>query len=256
MLAVVVLAACTPATIPTQTTIQASSPAPQPTVSPTQTVSIADLDNNAINITDLRLDQPGPGSEVVSPLHLSAQIPPSPGVLRVELFGEDGRLLVRQVFRAAESQLELELVFDPTKPGENARLALSLDDEFGRLQELTSTEIVLLAEGEDKLVAGPSPRLLAIESPQSGDSVDGGTLTIRGVVSGPAGSLNIQLITREGRILDSIDLAGLTLEDEKKAFTSGSTYNLSAAAWVQVAVSFREAGIITAFKSVEVWVIP
>lgn len=164
--------------------------------------------------------------------------------------------MARQVVRAAGGPVELELAFEPAGDVENARLALSLDDELGRLQELISVEIILLSEGENKLVVGGLPSLLVIETPQVGGTVNGGAVPVSGIVRQPAGSLNIQLITREGRVLRSIDLRLAGSEGEEGTFGAELTYNPAAAAWVQVAVSLREAGIITEFKSVEVWLAP
>ncbi len=164
--------------------------------------------------------------------------------------------MARHVVRTTGGPVELELAFDPAGGGENGRLALSLDDEFGRLQELISVEIILLTEGENKLVAGGLPSLLVIETPEAWETVSGGVVTVSGLVSELASSLNIQLITREGRVLRSIDLRLAGSEGEEGTFGAELTYNPAAAAWVQVAVSLREAGIITEFKSVEVWLAP
>ena len=165
--------------------------------------------------------------------------------------------MARQAMRSqGASQLELELIFEAAKLVENARLALSLDDAFGRLQELTSIEIVLLAGGESRLAAARPQNMLAIESPRAGDTVAGGTITVAGLVPEVEGSLNVQLISREGRVLKSIDLRPTGDEGEERTFSADLIYSLDEAAWVQVAVSWRQAGIITAFKSVEVWLVP
>lgn len=255
-LGVAVLTACAPAVVPLPT-IEASPEIVRPTVSPSATLFIAETKITTINIADLLIDEPGPDSELVSPIHILAQVPAAGGVLRVELYGEDGRLLARQVMRTqGGSQLELELAFETGKPVEHARLALSLDDAFGRLQELTSIEIVLLAGGESGLAAAGPQNMLAIESPSAGDTVAGGTITVAGLVHQDEGSLNVQLISREGRVLKSIDLRPAGDEGEETTFSADLIYNLDEAAWVQVAVSWRQAGIITAFKSVEVWLVP
>ncbi|HEX9596896.1 MAG TPA: hypothetical protein VF982_08470, partial [Anaerolineales bacterium] len=112
-----VLAACAPVIATSIAPTEASpslTPLGQPTAS--STISIAETANNTIYIAYLRLDQPGEGSEIVSQLHISAQVPAAAGVLRAELFGEDGRLMARQVVRTVGGLVELELAFEPAGP--------------------------------------------------------------------------------------------------------------------------------------------
>ena len=250
------LIACTGVSINTSfPEIAAAQSSPTATLS--QATNIADTDISAINFDSLRIIAPGEGSRLISPIHLQAQIPAETDIVRVELYGNDNRLMLRKLLRTADSgQLNLELAFEVPASSERGRLVLSLEDDYGRLQELDSIQVELLTSGESQLVPSNTQERLALNSPQAKTVLQGGQLPVSGLVRAPYGPLNIQLITREGRVLTSDDVFPDSTQGETGTFTTVLAYSLQNLEWVQVRVSLRVGGITWAVKSVEVWLEP
>lgn len=165
-------------------------------------------------------------------------------------------LLRKLLLNDGSGQLELELVFE-VPALETGRLALSMDDEFGRLQELTSTEVELLTEGESLNVAGEAQtHQLTIDSPKTGDTIQGGTFNLSGVVHDQGRSVNIQLVNREGRVISTDDVFISSSGGDEREFSAVLVYGISEPEWVQVVVSLRVAGVTRAVTSVEIWLEP
>jgi len=246
------LIACTGVSInPSFPEIAAAQSSPTATLS--QATNVANTDISAINFDSLRIIAPGEGSQLISPIHLQAQIPAETAVVRVELYGSDNRLMLRKLLRTADSgQLNLELAFEVPASSERGRLVLSLENDYGRLQELDSIQVELLTEGESLLAPGNTQERLALNSPQAEAAIQGGQLPVSGLVRAPYGPLNIQLITREGRVLTSDDVYPESTQGETGTFTTVLAYSLQNPEWVQVRVSLRVGGVTWAVKSVEV----
>ncbi|MEX2144311.1 MAG: hypothetical protein WD740_06925 [Anaerolineales bacterium] len=257
LLATILLGACSKEPVNSRIVIERATQSSEPTASPSPTTPIAYFNNNATFDADLRLVYPGTGSRLASPILLIATVPAGTSALRVELFGEDGRLLLRKLLlNDGSGQLELELVFE-VPALETGRLALSMDDEFGRLQELTSTEVELLTEGESLNVAGEAQtHQLTIDSPKTGDTIQGGTFNLSGVVHDQGRSVNIQLVNREGRVISTDDVFISSSGGDEREFSAVLVYGISEPEWVQVVVSLRVAGVTRAVTSVEIWLEP
>lgn len=255
--AISLLAGCTQPAV-------SATPAPSPTAIaglPTETpaIFIAETEISSFSIAGLAFLEPGAGSELVSPIHINAQIPEDAAVVRVELRGADGRLLARQLARPDGSgRLQLDLDFEIRNTRETGRLVLSADDEYGRSVQLVSIEIQLLAEGENLLLSAQDQQALSIESPQTGDRIAGGSVTVSGHVIGEPGKpLNVQLITREGRILASDDLyPQFASGSESGLFTIELSGQVETGTWVLVSLSQSENNLLIFLTSVEIWLTP
>lgn len=198
---------------PTQASTSTSPPLPTSipaTATPTPTQSILDLtapDN--IPESAIQILNPGHASKVVSPFSLRAALKPGlESVIRIELLGEDGRLLMREV-RSFDNpnndwhSLSSEVDFGIPGAAESGRLQISVEDEQGRLKSLSSVEIYLLARGIQDLNL-PLDHLedIVIESPRPHTLIQGGMMRVAGLARPRSNQpLLVEISTSDGRIV-------------------------------------------------------
>lgn len=152
---------------------------------------------------------PGPGSLVTSPFLLRASLRPGPSAtVRVELLGEDGRLLMREVkaYDLPLSQGVLigqEITFAISAVAETARLQLIVEDEYNRLAAVASLDLLLLSLGDPDLAqAGDGLENIVINAPRENALIQGGVVRVSGLARlRSAQPLLIELRDRDGRIV-------------------------------------------------------
>lgn len=176
--------------------------------SPTPTLAIP---NAEIEIRNL-----GPYSKVVSPLHIYAYLQPGAGgKVRIELLGEDNRLLARQIRTlnfvpvGAWAVLSMDLDFEIAATAEEGRLQISVDDEYKRTVALNSVPLILLSVGDADII--PPQDVLApiiLQQPTRRTLIQGGKLQVSGLARVSSDQpLLARLITTQGaevgmRLLD------------------------------------------------------
>jgi hypothetical protein len=112
-------------------------------------------------------------------------VPGETNMVQVALFGEDGRLLARDLTRVQDVpppgvDLSLEIPFE-VRAAELARLEVSTKDKVGRLETLTSLHLTLLPMGLSQINPPDPPfERAAIYSPAPEASVSGGILAVEG----------------------------------------------------------------------------
>jgi len=134
----------------------------------------------------LHILAPGPMSLLASPLQIRLYlVPGETNKVQVSLFGEDGRLLARDLTRVQDVpppglELPLETHFE-VRAAELGRLEVSTEDKAGRPETLVSLQVTLLPMGLSQ-VNPPDPPFerAAIYSPAPEASVSGGTLVVEG----------------------------------------------------------------------------
>lgn len=218
-----------PKTTPPERTTRTNAPMPtkpntrQPNLprrSITQTAASA-LSTNAPNAlptktphpdlppAPIQIFGPGPGSKVTSPIQVEAQLTSQGGkLLRIELRGEDGRLLSRivklpNVYPWSSAQLSLPLFFEISTPTESARLTISVDDQHGRTMDLNSIDLILQAAGDPALYPASSlEQALVIQQPKAGQRISEGSAAVQGVYHGDILlPIRAELISQDGKIL-------------------------------------------------------
>ena len=230
---------------------------PTPTLTPTPIFPAAYI----------QITWPGPLSKVVSPIHLLFNTHTGPkGVLQVELIGEDGRILYRQVYRSTSDDLtyyNVDLPVDFEIPGvaEAARLQVSVVDASQRLVAVSSINLVLLAMGDEE-VNPPDDGVAAIvlRQPYLNQLITGGKLHVEGLVRPLNTSpLQFELTTDDGKLVGSrqfsADAAPL---GAYQPFSLDIPYTVSQQRSVRLTVSQQGdkiPGVILA-ESVVVWLEP
>ena len=130
--------------------------------------------------------------------------------MRIELLGEDGRLLMREVKSFSASQgwqvnVAKEVTFGISAVAEAGRLQISVEDENGQVMALASVDLILLSIGDPDL--NPSGDLLeriVIQAPEPDVLVQGGTLRVSGLARPlTEKALMVELRAVDGRVLGS-----------------------------------------------------
>ena len=154
------------------------------TLTPTATPQLSPvLASGAIQVL-----APGPLSKVLSPIHLRGYVIPGyRNLVRIELYGEDGRLMVRKLsplyteFKWA--YLSMDITFETHAAAELGRLQISVEDQDERVIALTSVHLLLLPEGFDEInPPGKLDERCVIFLPLAGFQAGGGNLSVAGKV--------------------------------------------------------------------------
>ena len=172
--------ALTPTVLPSDTPRPTPSPMPRPTF--TQT-TIPGHDPAAIQIF-----MPGPMSKVISPITLRMNIVAGESEkVQIDLYGEDGRLLARNLKRVPTSgkgvPQQVKIPFEIRAAAEVGRITVSTTDKVGRLQSLNSVRVLLLSSGVNEINPPGNPsEPVGVFSPLPEEPVSGGVLNVRGDV--------------------------------------------------------------------------
>ena len=213
----------TPTTIPSPTL----TPMPAPTITHTPTPGpIAPS-------PEIQILAPGPMSKVVSPIILKSYIRPGAhGKILVELLGEDGRLLardliVRESILVEGAYVRLEIPFETHAAAELGRLQISTKDEFGRPLETKSVHLLLLSIGENDINPGDSPYARSvIFYPRKKDIIIGGTMPLIGEIQAFNDlSVIMELLDEEGKTLGLRNLS--TTPGNREIFETTITYKVN-----------------------------
>src|ERR671923_65296 len=141
--------ALTPILPPTNTPRPTRSPTPRPTFTKT---TIPGHEPAAIQIFS-----PGPMSKVISPITLRMNIVTGDSEkVQIDLYGEDGRLLTRNVKRGVPTSgkgvpQQIKVPFEIRAAAEVGRLTVSTTDKEGRIQSLNSVRLLLLSSGANEI---------------------------------------------------------------------------------------------------------
>jgi hypothetical protein len=202
------------ATAPVSVTITPIPPIP--TSTPTSlSPALTPINSPSIPYGRIQIIAPGPLSKVVSPFNVKAfLVPGASGVVKMELLGEDGRLLMREVRiydtpPGVQVTVGLEMSFEISGVAEAGRVQVSVEDEYKRTVALSSVDVILLSLGESDL--NPPGDLLEdilIQEPVPNALIQGGTMLVSGLArTHTLGPLMIELQTDDGRIIGTRQVA-------------------------------------------------
>ena len=157
-------------------------------------------------------------SKIISPVEVSLRLTCGDGkVIRIELHGEDGRLLARDVRNYDKvpwgaARIGMSLDFEISAAAELGRLVISAEDAFGRLIEVNSMSLILLSHGITELnpPSGLQQRII-IQDPLEKTLIQGDRLIISGRARPETTQpLRVMLVAEDGRILGQ-RLAGVKI---------------------------------------------
>lgn len=155
--------------------------------------------------------RPGLLSRVISPIQAEIYVRPGEdGLVRVELIGEDGRLIARQSLDFTRYKGQ-SIAFYPAIPfeiravSETARLQVWTADRFGRLISLESVDLVLLSTGRSEIFAPlVTQEPYIVRFPKEGAVIRGGTLSVDALIRPVNDSaLIVELVAENGAVLQT-----------------------------------------------------
>jgi len=263
-----------PSPTPTEQPTQISLPDPTqalPTPVPEGTPSPPDdqepIPTGDIPISINQILSPGSGSKVISPFTMRAAVKPGDNsVVHIELLGQDGQLLMREVrtFQTLETDwltLGSEIIYGINSVAESGRLQVSIEDEHGRLKSVSSIDLVLQSMGNQDLnQPGDEFEDIVLESPRSYLLIQDGTMRVAGMARLRTGQpLRIEIVTSDGRIVGTRQVSvNPSQGSQYETFAIDVPYNISYTNRVRVQVwepASRIPGIIN-LSSVEVLLSP
>ena len=193
---------------PLETVVQGARVTPFTVAWPTPTATRQVVPTLAIlTYAPVHIFTPGPESRVTSPIHVRFQVQvKGVRVMHIELVGEDGRLLFRQVerFRAGAKGwrgYDMEIPFEIRAESELGRLQIFLRDEENHPLFQQAIPLVLLRHGHADIIpketwAAP----IVILEPRTGEQIQGGQLTVRGYAIPTTGLVEVLLLGDDGRV--------------------------------------------------------
>lgn len=187
--------------IPTETAIPSETPTSLPTPSPTS------IPGHAIGA--VQFISPGPMSKLISPIQFRANVISGENQkVKVELFGEDNRLLasklINKVLNTSEGAfVSFKIPFETRAVAELGRITVSTFDNDGRTQALNSVRVLLLSTGVNQINPPGNPsEPVGVFSPLDEEAASGGVLNVNG---------DIWPLSLQPVILELIDPAGKSL---------------------------------------------
>lgn len=148
-------------------------------------------------------------SKVVSPLDVSLRLTCGDAkIVRIELLGEDGRLLGRYVREYKNlpweaTRIGISIDFEISAAAELGRLVVSAEDAYGRTIEINSMNLILLSHGTTDL--NPSSGLqqqIIIQEPTEKALIQNGSLIVAGRARTESPEpLRVLLLSEDGKVL-------------------------------------------------------
>jgi hypothetical protein len=167
-------------------------------------------------ISNLAVLEPGPGSQVSSPLRVIGYSGPSYlDRVEVRLIDEDETVLsenyaIMMVYPGNSGRFVTHLTFDIARVSQSALLQIdSFDRRSGRLSQRLTQPLVLLSVGSPRVLPGyQGPAQLAIMEPRRWALLPAGPIHVRGGGwSTWGGPIQVQAIDRTGAVADSVTVS-------------------------------------------------
>lgn len=199
-------AALTPSATPPPTeTLQPPIPSVEiPTATPTLAAGFTDY-------AQIRFISPGPMSSLVSPFILQANIAAGESDrIQVELLGEDGRVLYREIKKLERNPLgvfqRFEIAYEIRAVSEAGYIRISTEDDFGRLQAVNTLPVLLYSVGTAQV--NPPGNIIyeriAMDGFKEKSNFYAGEVALQGRIwPFSEQSFVVELISTEGKVLGS-----------------------------------------------------
>ena len=157
----------------------------------------------------LQIERPGAYSKLTSPFLVTAIVLPGEGgMVNVQMFGEDGRLMADQLIQLSKLEsgpqsLATEIKFEPISAGESALVVISTRDYYGRRMAQIGVPVTLLQIGKSEIEnAQFNKEAVVLKSPVAGGFYKNGNLHIEGMIHLYNGNpIIVELFTQTGGIV-------------------------------------------------------
>jgi hypothetical protein len=164
--------------------------------------------------------------------------------IRIELFGEDGQLLMREIrtYQSLETDwlsLGSEIAYGINSVAEPGRLQISIEDQHGRLKSVSSKDLLLQSMGNQDL-NHPQDQLedIILESPRPNLLIQGGTMRVAGKARPYSNQpFRIEIITSDGKIVGTRQVSvNPAANNQYGTFAIDVPYNITGTNRVRVQV--------------------
>ena len=164
----------------------------------------------------IQILSPASLSKVISPIKIVAIAKPGYGnKISIDLIGEDGHAIASQILTFKDlprlwAPINLELPFAISAVAEYARLQIFTEDQFYRISELRSVNILLQSDGLNKIYPNSILKERCIvNSPAPLEAISGGIIVVEGqFLPFNDQPLIIELINEKGLIIGTGIVAG------------------------------------------------
>lgn len=172
--------ALTPNVLPTETFLPTKASTAPPTVTPTFEAGFTEF-------SQIHIISPGPMSSLVSPFNLQVMLVSGESELvQVDLLGEDGRVLQRDLERVTRTYngnfRNFRLSFEIRAVSEAGYIRISTKDDLGRIQALNTMPVLLYSIGSAQVnpVGNMIYERIMLEGIKDGEDIFGGVLNLKG----------------------------------------------------------------------------
>lgn len=222
---------------------------------------------------EIQIISPGRLSRILSPLKLHLYLVPPRNdreeemVYQISLYDENGKLINQEtITRTPEERVNphliLDLDFRISGQAESARLEISSVDPYGRATTMETTDIILLAEGDEeiKTILNLDADMIILQ-PVPSTLIQGDILVVRGFTRiAPSGELLVECINRDGGLIGSgqIEVDEEDLGDGYHYFEGEIPFQVGYSSWIRVQIIASDGKFsgIQALSSVELLVSP
>ncbi|MEP7134048.1 MAG: hypothetical protein ABI904_03855 [Chloroflexota bacterium] len=176
--------ALTPVIALTETIEPTVSPIPTQTRTPLPTSTPTSIPGHALGA--IRFISPGPMSKLISPIQFRADVISGESQkVKVDLYGEDGRLLSSKLLKVLNTSegafVSFKIPFETRAVAELGRITVSTLDKNGRVQALNSVRVLLLSSGINEINPPGNPsEPVGVFKPLAEEAVSGGVLNVKG----------------------------------------------------------------------------
>jgi hypothetical protein len=184
---------------------------------------------------------------------------------QLSLYDENGRGLVQESFSPEDEDSfhqVMDIDFNITGGAVSTRLEIMSRDGSGRITEITTTDLVLLSEGDEEIKAIQDLfDDLIIQQPIPSTLIQGDVLIIQGLTRfAPNDQLIVELVDKDGGQVGSgiIDVSDEELGYGYRPFDGKIPFQVGSSSWIRVQVIAKDGNFsgIQHLASVEVLVSP
>jgi hypothetical protein len=252
-----------------------NTPEPSLTFTPTLDVILATPEPltlpDPLPQAEIQIINPGRLSRVISPLKLHLYLAPANSEkgeefsYQISLYDENGAGLIQEFFIPEDNDSYhhvMDIDFNISGGAVSSRLEIMSRDGSGRISEITTTDLVLLSEGDEEIKAIQDLfDDLIIQQPISSTLVQGDVLIIQGLTRfAPDDQLIVELVDKDGGQVGSgiIDVSEDELGYGYRPFDGEIPFQVGSSAWIRVQVIAKDGNFsgIQYLSSVEVLVSP
>lgn len=229
----------------TSTITQSVTPNRRATRTPTITAT------PTLPVAGVQINEPGPMSRVVSPLHVIANLRSIPsGTYHIEIWaeplheGEEARPIYKEVQRLISNPIDWVFIdqdidFELGRVSEFGQLRLGMYDTYGRPISVNSVDLLLLSMGASEITPSDARTdRIVIREPAPNKLIQGGKVIVSGLARPTEDFLLVELVAADGSVVGYRQVFLTPAEDGSYVpYAVDVPYEVSTPTWVRLRVS-------------------